>query len=80
MNPAGSETSRYTAASRFSAAAVADNKVQNAVNAHMYVLEAAAAQAAEKVSCSHTVRGALIKSTCCGLDGCVAGHKSMPSI
>ena len=43
-------------------------------------MEAAAAQAVEEVSCWHIASGAMMRSTCCGLDGCAAGHKSKPSV
>jgi hypothetical protein len=32
------------------------------------------------VSCWHMASGAMMRSTCCGLDGCAAGHKSKPSV
>jgi hypothetical protein len=46
----------------------------------MPIMEAAAAQAVEEVSCWHIASGAMMRSTCCGLDGCAAGHKSKPSV
>lgn len=65
-----------SAASRFSAAAVPTTKRKTPSKP---VMEAAVAQAAEEVSCWHMASGAMMRSTCCGLDGFAAGHKSTPS-